>query len=83
MFYSKQIKYLDVYEKGEKMQNAGFVRLEVRENVLSMHMKVEKLRHGDGGTYTVMLRAGEREAVLGEIHLEKGYGTVAFDGLQV
>ncbi len=83
MFYSKQIKYLDVYEKGEKMQSAGFVRLEVRENVLSMHMKVEKLRHGDGGTYTVMLRAGEREAVLAEIHLEKGYGTVAFDGLQV
>lgn len=83
MFYSKQIKYLDVYEKGEKVQNAGFVRLEVRENVLSMHMKAEKLRHGDVGTYTVVLRTGEWEAVLGEIHLEKGCGTVSFTDLQV
>ena len=82
MFYSKQIKYLDVSEKGEKVQNAGFVKLEARENELSMHMKAEKLRHGDVGTYTVVLRAGEREAVLGEIHLEKGCGTVSFDDLQ-
>ena len=76
MFYDRKIKYLDVYERGERVQNAGFVRLEAREDKVSIQIRVEKLRHTDAGAVQVMLTGGGKEAVLQEIWLQKGCGAL-------
>ena len=83
MFYDKQIKYLDVYEKEEKVQNAGFVRLEAREDKVNLQLRAEKLRHTDTCTVQVMLASEEKEAVLGEISLAKGKGFLECRGLRL
>ncbi len=74
MFYEKKIMYLDLYEKGEKKQNAGYVRLEVYEEVLHLQVFVEKLRHTDTGAYDVILIGKNGESVPDKITLEEGRG---------
>ncbi len=74
MFYDKQIKYLDMYEKGEKVQNAGFVRMEAQGDKVKVQLRAEKLRHTDTGKMSVMLVGDGKEEVLGEISLEEGKG---------
>lgn len=74
MFYDKQIKYLDLYERGEKVQNAGFVRLEAQENKVNIQLRAEKLRHTDTGKVQVLLVGEDKEAVLGEATLNAGRG---------
>lgn len=74
MRYDRIIKYVDVYENGEKMQNAGFIRLEVSEENVSMQMQISKLRVTDSYSCPIVLVAGEREAVSDEVALERGRG---------
>ena len=83
MFYDKQIKYLDMYEKGEKVQNAGFVRLEAREDKVRIRLRAEKLRHTDTGKQQIWLSGKDKEAVLGELLLDKGRGIQEFTDLSL
>ena len=83
MFYDKQIKYLDMYEKGEKVQNAGFVRLEARGDNVNIQIRAEKLRHTDVGTVQLWLLGKDKEAVLGELLLDKGRGVQEFTDLSL
>lgn len=83
MFYDKQIKYLDVYENGEKVQNAGFVRLEAREDKVTIQLRAEKLRQADTCKVQVMMTSEDTEAVLGEIVLEKGMGALLCPNLKL
>lgn len=81
MFYDKQIKYLDVYEKGEKTQNAGFIRMEAREDRVNLQIRVEKLRHTDSCKVQVVLAGEEKDGVLEEMQLENGRGMLECKGL--
>lgn len=74
MFYERKIKYLDLYDKEERIQNAGFVRLEAKEDKLNLQLQVDKLRSTDSGKIQVILSGVDKEAVLEEIILEKGRG---------
>lgn len=79
MFYDKQIKYVDVYEKGEKIQNAGFVKLEARDNMVSLQVRVTGLRTTDTYTCPVALLSGEKECIIGELQMENGKGVKIFE----
>ncbi|MBQ7774605.1 MAG: hypothetical protein IJ379_09000 [Lachnospiraceae bacterium] len=83
MFYDKKIKYLDVYEKGEKLQNAGFIKLEAREDTAAIQIRVEKLRTTDVGNVEVLLCGDGKEGVLGELLLERGRGVLECRNLPV
>lgn len=74
MFYDRKIKYMYVYEKGEKMQNAGFARLEVMEDKAKIHIQVSGLKPLKTGGYRIESRGRMGEKVLGEICLEHGKG---------
>lgn len=78
MFYDKKIKYVDVYENGEKVQNAGFVRMEVKEKTGRFWIQISGLRSTDTMNCPVVLMSGEKEGMLGEIHLEHGRGVAEF-----
>lgn len=81
MFYDKKIKYVDVYENGEKVQNAGFVRMEVKEKTGRFWIQISGLRSTDTMNCPVVLICGEKEGMLGEIHLEHGRGVAEFTHL--
>ena len=83
MFYERKIKYLDLYDKEERIQNAGFVRLEAREEGMKLQLRIEKLGHTNVGKVQAMLRGGEKEAVLGELMLEKGNGVLECEKLHL
>ncbi len=79
MFYDKKIKYVDVYENGEKVQNAGFVKMEARDNMVSLQVRVAGLRSTDTYTCPVALLSWKKEYIIGELQLESGKGVKIFD----
>lgn len=83
MFYDKKIKYVDVYENGEKVQNAGFVRMEARDEKVRLQFQITGLKPTDTIRCPIILLGAGKEALLGEIYLEKGRGTADFVDLQV
>lgn len=80
MFYDKKIKYLDVYEREQKQQNAGYVKLEARGEEVIIQICANKLRQTDVGQFKVLFRGNGKEVVADEILLEKGNGTVWIHG---
>lgn len=83
MFYDRKIKYVDVYEKEERMQNAGFLKLEAKGETAGLKLQVFGLRNTDTYSCPVVLLGAGKEAVLGEIQLEKGKGNAEFLQLDV
>lgn len=81
MLYDKKIKYVDVYEKGEKVQNVGFVKMEARENNVMLWIQLSGLKVTDTMNCPVVLLGAGKEAVLGEIYIERGKGVAEFTQL--
>ena len=82
MSYDRKIKYLELIEEGVAVQNAGFVKLEARDGEVTLRIKAEKLKHSDDGAAQIFLVSDEREAVLGELHLEQGRGDLVREGMK-
>ncbi len=72
--YEKKIKYLELWENGEKLQSAGFLRVEVKYEKVNFQLKVERLRVTDKGKFPIILCAAQKEVKLGEIMLDNGCG---------
>ncbi len=83
MFYDRKIKYVNVYENGEKGQSAGFIKMEAGNDMVSLQVQVAGLRHTDTYNCPMVLMAGEKEFVIGELQLEKGKGIKEFKGLHL
>lgn len=81
MNYDRKIKYLELFEGNIRLQNAGFIKLEARDGVVSLIIKVEKLKDSDEGPAKIVLIGNGREAVLGEIFVEKGRGSRSYEKL--
>ncbi len=82
MFYDKKIKYVNVYENGERGQSAGFVRLEARENKVKMQLQVSGLKTTDTMNCLIVLEGAGKEATLGELHMDRGKGVAEFAALE-
>lgn len=76
MFYDRKIEYFDYLENGDKVRNAGFVKIEVVEEFCNIQVNINGLFPTDTFTREVRIWDGSREAVLGEIELKNGRGTV-------
>lgn len=82
MGYERKIKYLQLVENGIYIQNAGFLKLELRGRKVSIFIHIEKLKDMTSRPVKVMLIAGEKTGVLGEIMIEGGRGEAVFEELQ-
>lgn len=76
MFYDRKIEYFDYLENGDKVRNAGFVKIEVVEEFCNIQVNINGLFPTDTFTREVSIWDGSREAVLGEIELKNGRGSV-------
>lgn len=78
MFYDRKIKYVDVYENGEKVQNAGFIKIEPHGEEIGLRIQISGMRATDTMRCPVLLVGDEKEVMLGEVSLEGGKGSVEF-----
>lgn len=76
MFYDKKIKYLDYYEKGERIRGCGFVKIEARNEELRIELTVSGLHPTDSFVREVMLCSERQEKQLTQIELFQGRGEV-------
>lgn len=74
MQYEKTIKYFDYYEHGERIKGAGFVKLEIRENILRLELTIRGLHPTDSFIRDVILVGRETEEILGQITIKEGTG---------
>ncbi len=74
MFYDKKIKYLDYYEKGERVRGCGFAKLEAREEELRIELTVSGLHPTDTFSREVMLCSEKQEKTLAQFTLCQGRG---------
>lgn len=74
MLYDRKIKYLDYIVGGERLQAAGFVKAEVRDEVCRMQIHVNGLHLSDSFERKIILRSADSESFLKLIKIEGGKG---------
>lgn len=80
MFYERKVKYLDYLVGQERRGNAGFLKLEVRENLCNLTINVSNLREADLASAEVYLVGGGLEKKLCGIDLVNGRGVKQITG---
>lgn len=75
MFYDRKVKYFSYYESGERIRGSGFVKLEVRDELLRIELAIRGLG-AMRGSYAVLLVQGDREIPAGEVSLREGSGNL-------
>lgn len=75
MFYDRKVKYFSYYESGERIRGSGFVKLEVRDELLRIELAIRGLGAMEG-SYAVLLVQGDREIPAGEVSLREGSGNL-------
>jgi hypothetical protein len=81
MSYDRKIKYLDYLENGDKIRNAGFVKIEKADEICSMQFCVTGLLPTDTIQREVWITDGTKETELGNLQLEHGKGALTLKGL--
>lgn len=61
MYYDKRIRYLSYYESGIKLQNAGYVKFQVRDSLCQMIIYVKGPRLMGSGEARIYLRSERSE----------------------
>lgn len=74
MFYDKKIKYLDYYEKGERVKGCGFARIEARDREIRIELTVSGLHPTDSFSREVTLCGARQEKTLTQLDLSRGSG---------
>lgn len=74
MFYDKKIKYLDYYEKGERVKGCGFAKIEARDREIRIEITVSGLYPTDSFSREVALCGTRQEKTLTQLDLSRGSG---------
>lgn len=74
MFYDKKIKYLDYYERGERIKGCGFAKIEARDEELRIELTVSGLYPTDSFAREIMLCSEKQEKQLAQLELSQGRG---------
>ncbi|MCX4305029.1 MAG: hypothetical protein OSJ69_04440 [Acetatifactor sp.] len=79
MFYEKKVRYLDFYRNGERIRNGGFARTEIRGERFRLELTLKGVSAAGRTAGSVILRAGEKELLLGEIRIQNGCGEFRYE----
>lgn len=75
MYYDRKIRYLDYFERGERIRGGGYVKLEVRDGRLRMELAVTGLHGTDSFVRDVNLCTEKQDFTVGEIEISGGRGS--------
>ena len=79
MFYEKKVRYLDFYRNGERIRNGGFARTEIRGERFRLELTLRGVSAAGRTAGSVILCAGEKELLLGEIRIQNGCGEFRYE----
>lgn len=71
-YYRKIISYIDLYEKEEKKQNIGFVKVQIKEGECQMQICVKGLPYTD--SFSCKIKSADGKAEIDELLLQGGQG---------
>lgn len=74
MLYDRKIKYIDYIENGEKIHNAGFVKIQMFGENCELYLSVNKLFSTDTFVKEICLVGDGKKFVLGNIYIQNGKG---------
>lgn len=74
MYYDRKIRYLDYFERGERIKGAGFAKMEARDRTLGMDINVTGLHETDTFEREILLCTEGREEGIGKIQITGGKG---------
>ena len=77
-YYERKIRYLDLLDQGERVGGAGFLKMEVRGNEISLFLTVKGLHPTDTYERDVTLQMAEGEINIGQINLRAGQGEFTY-----
>ena len=75
MYHDRKIRYLDYFERGERIRGGGYVKLEVRDGRLRMELAVTGLHGTDSFVRDVNLCTEKQDFTVGEIEISGGRGS--------
>ncbi len=76
MAYDRTVKYFDYLEDGIKIKSAGFIKIELINEICNVQININGLYSTDTFQSEVWISDGQKKTVLGEIALDKGRGTL-------
>ncbi len=79
MFYEKKVRYLDFYRNGERVRNGGFARTEIRGERFRLELTLKGVSAAGRTAGSVILCAGEKELLLGEMGVQNGCGEFRYE----
>lgn len=79
MFYEKKVRYLDFYRNGERVRNGGFARTEIRGERFRLELTLKGVSAAGRTAGSVILCAGEKELLLGEMGIQNGCGESRYE----
>ncbi len=84
MVLKRFVTYLYEYEKGRKSKNTGFIRVDVRKNVVSMRISIQNYsRMNEVGNLCLLIKKKELLGIyLGEVNVLNGQGESHFQFYQ-
>ena len=77
-YYARKIRYLDLWEQGERIGGAGFLKTEAWGRDTSIAVNVKGLHPTDTFDRDVILQTKDREINIGQISLIKGQGQLMY-----
>lgn len=79
MRYDRKIKYLELWERENRIRSVGFVKLEVRDKGVKILIKADKLNDINDGERNVLLLGKGKEFILGKLLLHQGRMEAEFE----
>ena len=76
MFYDRKVRYIDYKKNGERIHGAGFVKLEVRDKVCNIQIKVSNMHVTDSFQKQIYALSGNRVEPLCMLELQEGRGDI-------
>jgi len=74
MLYDRKIRYLDYLENGQRIQGAGYVKVECREGTLRLELAITGLRATDSCEKDVLICSQREEKSIGKVIISNGRG---------
>ena len=83
MLYDRKIKYVHLYDKDEKRQSVGFVKLEAVGDKVKVCVRISDLRRANKEDCVLLAKGKDMESALGNICLEDGKGCLEVKDLPI
>ncbi len=75
LFYDKRVVYLSYLEDDTKLKSAGYIRIEIKDQLFTMDMHVSVKGMAESGKYEIAAESGGETVPLGMIYLQNGEGS--------